>query len=267
MLVHAELDHYHVKIERRQRTLILIESLGVSLSLSCFIEETGEEEHPPTTNNVSLHNPFSSKPSLHEMGNCLLGGLGPENDHHHGGGIAKVVTSNGAVMEFQTPVTVGPITDQFPGHGIFRGLFWKSLSSQEELEPGESYFLLPTNTLTTVAKCGQVMREKHVRSRSIPDSSRAPPYRLSLDCRSSLKRSYTEVFGRSGVWKVKLVITPEELVEILSEESRTQELVESMSAVAKCSGVVTNGSSVSDQCSRSSSRNASARGDSLILEI
>lgn len=40
--------------------------------------------------------------------------------------------------------------------------------------------------------------------------------------------------GRSGVWKVKLVISPEQLSEILSQESRTEALIESVRTVAKC---------------------------------
>nr|KYP71990.1 hypothetical protein KK1_011275 [Cajanus cajan] len=39
---------------------------------------------------------------------------------------------------------------------------------------------------------------------------------------------------RKGVWKVKLVISPEQLSEILSQESRTEAFVESLRTVAKC---------------------------------
>lgn len=41
-------------------------------------------------------------------------------------------------------------------------------------------------------------------------------------------------YDRSGVWKVKLVISPEQLSEILSQESRTEALIESVRTVAKC---------------------------------
>ncbi|CBI34601.3 unnamed protein product, partial [Vitis vinifera] len=117
------------------------------------------------------------------MGNCLFGGLG------EAGAVIKVVTSNGGIMEFYAPVTAECITNEFPGHGIFRShdLFWKPLSHHEELHPGESYFLLPINNT-----------------------------------------------GSSTVWKVKLVICPEQLLEILSQEARTQELIESVRTVAKC---------------------------------
>nr|ADE77586.1 unknown [Picea sitchensis] len=39
---------------------------------------------------------------------------------------------------------------------------------------------------------------------------------------------------KNGVWRVKLVISPEQLTEILSEESNTEALIESVRTVAKC---------------------------------
>lgn len=47
-----------------------------------------------------------------------------------------------------------------------------------------------------------------------------------------------EVFPRynnGGVWKVNLVISSEQLSQILSEEARTEALIESVRTVAKCS--------------------------------
>lgn len=82
------------------------------------------------------------------------------------------------------------------------------------------------------------------------------PYGMSLDYnRRVLKRSYTNVFSRKtrpkekkktrkrmrnkgDIWKVKLVINTEELLQILSEEGRTNELIESVRAVAKCENLV-----------------------------
>ncbi|CAN0889395.1 hypothetical protein LINGRAHAP2_LOCUS16082 [Linum grandiflorum] len=40
----------------------------------------------------------------------------------------------------------------------------------------------------------------------------------------------------SGVWKVELVISAAELAEILAEDSRTEELIESARTVAKSGG-------------------------------
>ncbi|EEF37127.1 uncharacterized protein LOC8283392 [Ricinus communis] len=211
------------------------------------------------------------------MGNCLFGGLGDG-----GGGIIKVVTSNGGVMEFSGPITAGCITNEFPGHAIYpsHDLFWRPLSLHEDLVVGRSYYLLPLHTNTKIG--GQIVRHGHVRSKScIPTSSLVTPYRMSFDYQGMLKRSYTEAFSSSrysssnssdhnqGFWKVKLVISPEQLVQILSQEAQTQELIENVRAVAKCG----NGSSSSsaggfslDQWSLSSSRNGSSKKDGL-LEI
>ncbi|KAF8008119.1 hypothetical protein BT93_K1951 [Corymbia citriodora subsp. variegata] len=199
------------------------------------------------------------------MGNCLFGGLGDAKQE-----LVKVVSPNGGVMEFYTPIAVRTITDEFPGHGIFRAhdLFWNSLPLQEELVAGESYYLLPYGSGDGSRSRDQrlllgneVVREGHVRSTSIP-SSLVAPYRMSLDYQGTLKRSYTEVFSResgksnNGVWKVKLVICPEQLLEILSQVCRTQELIESVRAVVKCGNSPASGG-FSDQWSLPSSASGS----------
>ncbi|XP_065876037.1 uncharacterized protein [Euphorbia lathyris] len=193
------------------------------------------------------------------MGNCLFGGAGE--------GMIRVVKSSGGTMEFTGPITVGCITNEFPGHAIYpsHDLFWRPLSSDDELQPGNSYYLLPIND-------EQVVKEGHVRSKSIPTSSSLlTPYRMSFDYHGMLKRSYTEPFSSSrynnkysnhGFWKVKLVITPEQLLQILSQENLTQEFVENMRVVAKCgngNGISSSSSSFSDQWSFSSSRNSSKK--------
>ncbi|KAF7149442.1 hypothetical protein RHSIM_Rhsim03G0043600 [Rhododendron simsii] len=116
----------------------------------------------------------------------------------------KVVTSDGGIMEFNGPITVEFITDEFPGHGIFRShdLFWKPLPHNEVLAAGESYNLLPLNSKGI---CGrQIAQVGHVRSNSLPQSQ-AAPYRMSFDGQGILKRSYTEAFSRynggGGIWK------------------------------------------------------------------
>lgn len=221
------------------------------------------------------------------MGNCLFGGLGPEADDG-GGELTKVITSNGGVMEFCAPIAAGSITDEFPGHGLFRAhdLFWKPLQYHENLVAGESYYLLPFSSLASSIRMdefGHVVREGHVRSNSIPASSVVTPYRMSIEHRGTLKRSYTDVFSRHGnggsdgggrMWKVRLVISPKKLLEILSHEARTQELIESMRAVAKCAagggptGVMSSSSGgFSDQWSLSSSRNASSKTDGLVVDF
>ncbi|KAK9926428.1 hypothetical protein M0R45_023660 [Rubus argutus] len=196
------------------------------------------------------------------MGNCLFGGLG------EGGGVVQVTTSNGGIMEFYAPITVRSITEEFPSHGIFRShdLFWKPLAHSDELVAGQLYYLLPLNSQSDhLGSAAQIVRQGHVRSNSIPlpTSLAGAPYRMSLDYQGMMKRSYTEAFSRynnMSFWKVKLVISPEQLLEILSQEGRTQELIESVRTVAKCgSGSISAAVGFSDQWSlSSSSRNASS---------
>ncbi|GMH29868.1 hypothetical protein Nepgr_031711 [Nepenthes gracilis] len=166
------------------------------------------------------------------MGNCLFGGAA-------GGGepLVKVVTSNGGIMEFEPPISAGCIIEEFSGHSIYRGddLLWKPLGPQELLHAGETYYLLPSG------RAGGWGR--HVRSKSTPMTSlpmvATAPYRMSGVQRHSLRRSYSKSDNDSismggGVWKVKLVISSDQLIEILSEATLTQELIESVRAVAKC---------------------------------
>ncbi|KAF3562211.1 hypothetical protein DY000_02012094 [Brassica cretica] len=138
------------------------------------------------------------------MGNCLFGGLGNMEEYLP----TKVIKPDSGVLEFFSP---------------------------NELK-------------TSVGNC-------HVRSNSesLPVIT---PYGKSLDYnRRVLKRSYTNVFSKNtrhkekkktskrmrnkgDIWKVNLVINTEELLQILSEEGRTNELIESVRAVAKCKNVV-----------------------------
>ncbi|CDP20219.1 unnamed protein product [Coffea canephora] len=216
------------------------------------------------------------------MGNCLFGGgigigVGEVNEV-----LIKVVTGNGGIMEFCAPITVAFITNEFPGHGIFRShdLFWKPLAHHEVLQAGE-YYLLPLDDKDNDKKkgsvynsiIGQVPQIGHIRSNSVPQSMPAVPYRMSFDSQGFLKRSHTEVFPRTnndqlgGFWKVK-VISPQHLLEILAQEARTQELIESVRTVAKCrNGFSTSSIGFSDQWSLSSSRNASSKKDALFLEF
>lgn len=60
-------------------------------------------------------------------------------------------------------------------------------------------------------------------------------------------------YNSTGVWKVKLVISPEQLSEILSQESRTEALIESVRTVAKCGNGLPPSAVNSDQLSVSGS--------------
>ncbi|WCJ22503.1 hypothetical protein M5689_004589 [Euphorbia peplus] len=157
--------------------------------------------------------------------------------------MVKIVTTNGGIMELYAPITAETITHEFPGHAIYRSNEVSSppLLRNEELQGGHFYYLLPLNNTSGVSS-----------------PAKLGPYRMSLDTQRLAKRT-AEVLPRynsSGVWKVKLVINPEQLAEIMAEGARTEELIESVRTVAKCgSGNVLSASSLcsSDQWSVCSS--------------
>ncbi|CAL1373718.1 unnamed protein product [Linum trigynum] len=228
------------------------------------------------------------------MGNCLFGGLGDGE----GGGAIRVITSTGAILEFHLPITAGCLAAEFPGHAIFpsHDLFWTPLSHDDQLRRGNSYYLLPltaapNSKLPSAANRGpssalSSVKEGHVRSKSSPSSlAGLTPYRMSLDSnykqqqqqQGALKRSYTEAFsltssvsGRAGggggkvqnqeagFWKVKLVISPDQLLQILSQEASTHDLVHNVSAVAKCGGSSGYSTLTSNACSAAVSSSSSA---------
>lgn len=180
------------------------------------------------------------------MGNCVFKGFAEVEE------MVKVVTANGGIMELYAPITAENITNEFPGHAIFRSpdLFSQPLLHNEELHAGELYYLLPQNA----GRAGGAVRETKL-SDDTPASSLITPYRMSLDNQGLLKRPCPEVFPRyssTGVWKVKLVISPEQLSEILLQESRTEALIESVRTVAKCGNGVSSTAN-SDQWSVASS--------------
>ncbi|CAH2048403.1 unnamed protein product [Thlaspi arvense] len=182
------------------------------------------------------------------MGNCLFGGLRDEEDLS-----IKIIKSNGGVLKYYSPLTAGSVSHKFPSQAIFSALdlLYKPLPHHHHLVPGRSYYLLPNivsdELKTLVGNC-------HMRSNSesLPSIT---PYRMSMDYNHRVrKRLYTDVFSRNiytrtrhkekktrrrrtsskgAIWKVKLVINTEELLQILSEDGRTNEQIESVRAVAK----------------------------------
>ncbi|RYR56120.1 hypothetical protein Ahy_A05g021908 isoform B [Arachis hypogaea] len=96
----------------------------------------------------------------------------------------------------------------------------------------------------------------------------------SLDEKLTSKNSTSTNSSSCRFWKVKLAITPEQLLEILSQETRTKELMESVRIVAKCGGVSSCAGSaaasiVSEDWSHSSSGRSvnSSKIDALVLDI
>ncbi|KAF7826247.1 RCC1 domain-containing protein [Senna tora] len=164
------------------------------------------------------------------MGNCGFKGFSHAHAHALDRTMVKVVTSNGGIMELYAPITVESVTNQFPGHGIFRGAtrHHHPMLHSDDLLPGQLYYLLPLHHPSSLATSAATLT----------------PYRMSTyyDSRNSHYKmgSEAEVVPRynsnnsSGVWKVKLVISPQQLSEILSQDSRTEALIESVRTVAKC---------------------------------
>lgn len=157
-------------------------------------------------------------------------------------------------MELFSPITVECITSEFPGHGIFRSrrdMFSEPLPKNEELRGGEVYYLLPLNPSSS--------RKSLTRQFSDAEAT-LTPYRMSTcEKNNNNNNVYSEPpeviprYNSSGVWKVKLVISPEKLSEILSQESRTEALIESVRTVAKCGNGVPSSVANSDQWSVASS--------------
>ncbi|KAL8540977.1 hypothetical protein ACS0TY_002308 [Phlomoides rotata] len=151
------------------------------------------------------------------MGNCIKG-LGVVEE------MVKVVTPNGGLMELYSPISAESITDEFPGYSLFPSPRRVSppLLHNEHLCSGQYYYLLPLQY-----------------TRKATSDINTVSYRMSADMNQGmLKRlSESEILPRcsnAGVWKVRLVINTDQLSEILSQESRTEALIESVRTVAKC---------------------------------
>ncbi|GMH09603.1 hypothetical protein Nepgr_011444 [Nepenthes gracilis] len=170
------------------------------------------------------------------MGNCLFGGTaGGSSDP-----LVQVVTSNGGIMEFQPPIVAGCIIDEFTGHAMYRSdgdeRLRMPMQLNEKLRSGETYYLLPTGSI------GGHVRSKSAPTKAVPVPAAAPLYRMSSDDQSQsqkqlLMRSFSNsdnYYKDGGVWKVKLVISRQQLIEILSQEALTQEFVDTVRIVAKC---------------------------------
>ncbi|VVB06562.1 unnamed protein product [Arabis nemorensis] len=163
------------------------------------------------------------------MGNCVFKGNGGACKLYDKDDLLiKVVTPNGGVMELHPPIFAEFITNEFPGHVIHDSLSPRHSSPPllhgEELFPGNIYYLLPRSSSSAAAT-----------ATAHSSDQLATPYRMSFG-----KTPVTAVAngGRSGcgVWKVRLVISPEQLAEILAADLETEALVESVRMVAKCGG-------------------------------
>ncbi|XP_009590116.1 uncharacterized protein [Nicotiana tomentosiformis] len=141
------------------------------------------------------------------MGNCNCSMKAVTDARKLDFNFARVMTDSGEILNLKGPKLVRQVLDEFPGYNIFSSNRLSSpLHDQELLVDGEFYYLLP-------------VIEKE-------------PIRVSST--NLTKGSAMEVLPaqREGVWRVKLVINPQQLEEILSEEGNTEALIEQMRIVA-----------------------------------
>lgn len=163
------------------------------------------------------------------MGNCVCKGSGGSRKLYDKDDLLiRVVTPNGGVMELHPPISADFITNEFPGHVIHDTLSIRHSSPPllhgEELFPGNIYYLLPLSSSTASTA------QQHYTDQL------ATPYRMSFGKTPVKAVSNGGGGGGSGVWKVRLVICPEQLAEILAEDVETEAFVESVRTVAKCGG-------------------------------
>ncbi|KAL2342658.1 hypothetical protein Fmac_003943 [Flemingia macrophylla] len=160
------------------------------------------------------------------MGNCSIKGATTGECHHS----IRVMCDGGAILQFKAPKTVAQVLQHYPGYGVFRqGHASSPLSGQESLSYDILYYLLP-------------LKEVQVDQRSCCDSSveglqRSEQVLKSAACdyvESLSNGSALEVLpsAKNGVWRVKLVIDPRQLEEILSEQVNTEALIEKMRMAA-----------------------------------
>ncbi|OIT38488.1 PREDICTED: uncharacterized protein LOC109239338 [Nicotiana attenuata] len=129
---------------------------------------------------------------------------------------ARVMTDSGEILNLKGPKLVRQVLDEFPGYNIFSSNRLSCpLHDQELLVDGEFYYLL-----------------RVIEKEQISEEEKKEPIQVSSS--NLTKGSAMEVLPaqREGVWRVKLVINPQQLEEILSEEGNTNALIEQMRIVA-----------------------------------
>ncbi|XP_009757283.1 uncharacterized protein LOC107816391 [Nicotiana tabacum] len=129
---------------------------------------------------------------------------------------ARVMTDSGEILNLKGPKLVRQVLNEFPGYNIFSSNHLSCpLHDQELLVDGKFYYLLPV-----------------IEKERISEAEQKEPIRVSSS--NLTKGSAMEVLPapREGVWRVKLVINPQQLEEILSEEGNTNALIEQMRLAA-----------------------------------
>ncbi|XVF53105.1 hypothetical protein PTKIN_Ptkin05aG0072900 [Pterospermum kingtungense] len=170
------------------------------------------------------------------MGNCSLKGeCGSSNS-------IRVLTDGGEIIDVKGPKLAKEIVKDFPGYAICRrgqGQASFPLPEDECLVDGGFYYLLPMERVQKSGDSGVVSKQvkkealKKVgvdwRNQVVPPKMSSADFVENLESGSALEVLPTQ---KNGVWKVKLVISSEQLEDILSEQVNTEALIEKMRMAA-----------------------------------
>ncbi|XP_068666640.1 uncharacterized protein [Aristolochia californica] len=157
------------------------------------------------------------------MGNCMAAETGPD--------VVRIMTDSGGIMELESSVDVRTFVTDFPGYGIFRqGNVCSPLLPHERLLSGHLYYLLPVSEEKTTA----VLKKERV-AEPAAKQVQVTPVRLSTTESPDLRSMEVLPSPGKGVWKVKMVISRNELADILSEQVNTEALIEKMRLAATMS--------------------------------
>ena len=168
------------------------------------------------------------------MGNCSLKGVTGECSNS-----IRVLKDAGEIIDVKGPKLAREIVNDFPGYAICRrGQASFPLPEDQCLVNGGFYYLLP---LEKVQKSGDSGVCKQVNKEAVKKvevdwmNQIEPPKMSSADFVENLSSgSALEVLPsqKNGVWKVKLVISSQQLEDILSEQVNTEALIEKMRMAA-----------------------------------
>ncbi|KAG8484262.1 hypothetical protein CXB51_022704 [Gossypium anomalum] len=179
---------------------------------------------------------------ISKMGNCALKGAVEECSHS-----IRVLTDAGEIIDFKGPKLARDIVNGFPGYGICRkGQASAPLAEDECLVNGGFYYLLPMDKCQKNGDSGVIPKDKEegVKKDEVDRVDQIEPPKMSsadfVENLSSGSSSALEVLSsvKNGVWKVKLVISSQQLGDILSQQVNTEALIEKM-RMAASSAVVT----------------------------
>lgn len=162
------------------------------------------------------------------MGNCSVKGVTGDcpND-------IRIFTDSDRIIGLKGPKLAKDVLDGYPGYGIFRqGNASSPLSSYEYLIGGQFYYLLPLQEMPMPVGVSRKQRTRFLDGFESPKISYAAPL-VDLEGAEENGPAVKVLPSQGdGVWKVKLVINPKQLEEILSEQGNTEALIEKMRMAA-----------------------------------